>query len=78
MSLSERLQPDLVSVRNKAVHTGGSISIEQAWAAVRVARETVNNCEPLDAHCDESLQSCGSEAMNVDHVDDPERTGPAL
>jgi hypothetical protein len=48
VELSNSLQQDLIDLRNEAIHTGAKPSIEQAQAALSLAREVVEQAQPLD------------------------------
>lgn len=61
IEMPERIKPDLLIIRNSAVHSGRPISADQAWAAIRITREMVDKYEPLDANCDEVIQVYGGE-----------------
>lgn len=63
LELPDRIKPDLISVRNNVVHSGRPTSADQAWAAIRVARKTVDKYEPLDAHCSEEIQIYGTREL---------------
>lgn len=68
IEMPERIKPDLLSIRNIAVHSGRPISTDQAWAAIRIAREIVDKYEPLDVHCDEVIQIYGDSNVGNEEV----------
>jgi hypothetical protein len=51
LALPERITPDLVAGRNDTPHGGRTVTPAEAWSAVRLARQSVDEYEPLDEHC---------------------------
>lgn len=68
IEMPDRIKPDLLSIRNSAVHSGRTISADQAWAAIRITREIVDKYEPLDANQDEVIQIYGSSNLDNGEV----------
>jgi hypothetical protein len=66
MALPARIKEGLLTPRNAVVHSGTDVTDPVAWEAIAVARELVNEYEPIASHCQEPGE---------DHDCEPSRLG---